>query len=113
MLEPVYNFQEQLTRRTKDQHRQRQAFETAGPGGQTLRAILESSYYPKVFFDARNDSDALNSHFEIGLRGVVDLQLLEFTSRPQRGRLHQKRQEGKLLIPALQLLASGSPLLDS
>ena len=40
---------------------QRQAFDTARLGGQTLSAILESSDYPKVFFEVRNDSGALNS----------------------------------------------------
>jgi exonuclease 3'-5' domain-containing protein 1 len=66
---------------------QRDAFDvSAGPGGQTLRTILESKDYPKVFFDVRNDSDALFSHFQISLQGVIDLQLLEFASRPVQGR---------------------------
>jgi exonuclease 3'-5' domain-containing protein 1 len=66
---------------------QNDAFDvSAGPGGQTLRTILEPKGYPKVFFDVRNDSDALFSHFQISLLGVIDLQLLEFASRPVQGR---------------------------
>jgi exonuclease 3'-5' domain-containing protein 1 len=63
-----------------------QAFETPGTGGMTLKAILESAQFSKVFFDPRNDSDALYSHFHISLDGVVDLQLLEFATRRVRGR---------------------------
>jgi exonuclease 3'-5' domain-containing protein 1 len=65
---------------------QREAFDTAGPGDQSLRTILESKDYAMVFFDVRNDSDVLHSHFQINLRGVIDLQLLEYASRPRRGR---------------------------
>ncbi|ETN43949.1 uncharacterized protein HMPREF1541_11080 [Cyphellophora europaea CBS 101466] len=65
---------------------QSRAFDTAAAGGLTWRSILESEEHPKVFFDVRNDSDALYSHFSIALRGVVDLQLLEFATRPGRGR---------------------------
>ncbi|KAH2126105.1 hypothetical protein KXV35_007246 [Aspergillus fumigatus] len=47
---------------------------------------MESSAVPKVFFDVRNDSDALYSHFGVGLNGVHDLQLMELaTRRPPRG----------------------------
>ena len=65
---------------------QREAFETPGPGGETLRSLLESTQHPKVFFDLRRDSDALYSHFGIKLHCVVDLQLVEFATRPMRGR---------------------------
>ena len=41
---------------------------------------------PKVFFDVRNDSDALYAHFGVRLRGVQDLQLMEAAARPRRGR---------------------------
>ena len=62
-----------------------QAFETQSPsGGPTLKNILESDKYPKVFFDVRNDSDALYSHYGIDLQCVVDVQLLEFASRPRK-----------------------------
>jgi exonuclease 3'-5' domain-containing protein 1 len=35
------------------------AFSTSGAGGETLKGIQESEFIPKVFFDVRNDSDAL------------------------------------------------------
>lgn len=65
---------------------QHAAFTTASRDGQTLQSILESAKHPKVFFDVRSDSDALHYHFEIGLQGVIDLQLLEFATRPVRGK---------------------------
>jgi exonuclease 3'-5' domain-containing protein 1 len=34
-----------------------------------------------VFFDVRNDSDALYAHYDIRLRGVEDVQLMENASR--------------------------------
>lgn len=58
------------------------AFDTVTKDGQSLKAILESTDYAKVFFDVRNDSDALYSHFDVHLGGVIDLQLLEFATRP-------------------------------
>jgi exonuclease 3'-5' domain-containing protein 1 len=47
-----------------------------------LKCILESSKITKIFFDVRNDSDALFSHFGITLKGVYDIQLMENASRP-------------------------------
>ncbi|KAL2181542.1 ribonuclease H-like domain-containing protein [Thermothelomyces heterothallicus CBS 202.75] len=65
----------------------RTAFCTPGPAytasaGRTLRDLLEDGAVPKVFFDVRNDSDALYSHFGVRLEGVVDLQLMELATRP-------------------------------
>ena len=57
------------------------AFDTANTSGVTFRSILESNQIPKVFFDVRNDSDALNAHFHVRLRGVRDVQLMEAASR--------------------------------
>ncbi|KAK0612665.1 ribonuclease H-like domain-containing protein [Bombardia bombarda] len=57
------------------------AFSTQGANGRTLREILESDATPKVFFDIRNDSDALYSHFHIKLAGIQDLQLMELATR--------------------------------
>jgi exonuclease 3'-5' domain-containing protein 1 len=66
-----------------DVHLLRQdAFETPCARGNTWKEILESDSYAKVFFDVRNDSDALFSHYGVKLRGVIDLQLLEFVTRP-------------------------------
>jgi exonuclease 3'-5' domain-containing protein 1 len=58
-----------------------QAFRTAGAKGKTLQDILQDENIPKVFFDARNDSDALFAHFGIALQGVEDIQLMESAAR--------------------------------
>lgn len=63
------------------------AFETAIEGdinGATLKHVLESPTIPKVFFDVRNDSDALYAHFNVHLQGVEDVQLMENASRDPR-----------------------------
>jgi exonuclease 3'-5' domain-containing protein 1 len=56
-------------------------FSTPSTKGVTLKRILESEAIPKVFFDVRNDSDALFSHYAVSLCGVYDLQLMELASR--------------------------------
>ncbi|THW66475.1 hypothetical protein D6D20_01269 [Aureobasidium pullulans] len=65
---------------------QRLAFETKSTTGTTFKDILESDRYPKIFFDLRNDSDALYSHFGIRLQSVIDIQMLEFGTRIVPGR---------------------------
>ena len=67
------------------------AFSTPSPtqAQTTFKSILQDASIPKVFFDVRNDSDALHSHFQISLAGIIDLQLLELGSRA--GGLDQKR----------------------
>jgi exonuclease 3'-5' domain-containing protein 1 len=57
-------------------------FTTPSPSGQTLKTVLESPTIKKVFFDLRNDSDALFSHFSIALAVLEDVQLMENASRP-------------------------------
>ncbi|KAL8928724.1 MAG: hypothetical protein Q9172_000787 [Xanthocarpia lactea] len=57
------------------------AFFTPSKTGSTLKTILESNEIPKVFFDVRNDADALHAHFGIELQGVCDLQLMEVATR--------------------------------
>lgn len=57
------------------------AFNTATADGTTLKSILESSEIIKVFFDLRNDSDALHHHFGVRLSGVEDIQLMENAAR--------------------------------
>jgi exonuclease 3'-5' domain-containing protein 1 len=54
------------------------AFDTVGTTENTLRDLLESERYVKIFLDVRNDSDALFSHFRVNLNGVIDLQLIEY-----------------------------------
>ena len=58
-----------------------EAFSTYNGSGTNLRSILESALVPKVFFDVRNDSDALFAHFQISLQGIQDIQLLENATR--------------------------------
>lgn len=60
---------------------QEKAFCTSNSSGTNLRSILESAQVPKVFFDVRNDSDALFAHFNISMQGVHDVQLLEVATR--------------------------------
>jgi exonuclease 3'-5' domain-containing protein 1 len=48
----------------------------------TLKTILESPTIPIAFYDVRNDSDALYSHFSISLQCVHDIQLMENAARP-------------------------------
>jgi exonuclease 3'-5' domain-containing protein 1 len=59
----------------------KQAFQIAGSDQQTLRSILESQEILKVFFDIRNDSDALFGLFGIRVGGIEDVQLMELASR--------------------------------
>ncbi|KAM0541752.1 hypothetical protein ACHAPJ_013109 [Fusarium lateritium] len=56
-------------------------FSTPGSNGRTLKQILESATIPKVFFDVRNDSDALYGNYQIDLAGIHDLQLMELATR--------------------------------
>lgn len=59
------------------------AFSTPGltDSGRNLKGILEDATIPKVFFDVRNDSDALYALYQINLSGIHDLQLMELASR--------------------------------
>lgn len=58
-----------------------QAFNTIGSKNKSLKDILQDEKIPKVFFDVRNDSDALFAHFGVELRGVADIQLMESAAR--------------------------------
>lgn len=57
------------------------AFDTESPDGHTLKDILESEHIIKVFFDIRNDSDALFALHGVRVDGIHDLQLMELASR--------------------------------
>ncbi|KAF2015456.1 hypothetical protein BU24DRAFT_480222 [Aaosphaeria arxii CBS 175.79] len=59
----------------------KQAFETTVAKGSTLKGILEDKRFTKVFFDVRNDSDALFSHFGVVLERIEDVQLMESATR--------------------------------
>ncbi|KAJ4125308.1 hypothetical protein NW768_008924 [Fusarium equiseti] len=56
-------------------------FSTEGKDRRTLKHVLEDNTIVKVFFDVRNDSDALYAHFKIDLAGIHDLQLMEVATR--------------------------------
>ena len=60
---------------------QHNAFDTVGSSGCTLRAVLESDNIIKIFFDIRNDSDALFSLYGVRVGGIEDLQLMELASQ--------------------------------
>lgn len=60
---------------------QEKAFYTSNTSGTNLQSILESALVPKVFFDVRNDADALFAHFQISMQGIYDVQLLEVATR--------------------------------
>lgn len=57
------------------------AFNTSGVQQKTLKDILQDKMIPKVFFDVRNDSDALFAHYGVALQGVQDVQLMESATR--------------------------------
>ncbi|KAJ5995438.1 hypothetical protein N7481_002415 [Penicillium waksmanii] len=60
---------------------QEKASSTPDSRGTTLKKVLESNEFKKVFFDVRNDSDALFAHYGIHLAGIQDLQLMELVTR--------------------------------
>ena len=62
------------------------AFDLTADNGISIRSVLESNTTFKVFFDIRNDSDALHAHFGIHIAGVIDLQVIEYATRQPRGR---------------------------
>lgn len=57
------------------------AFVVSNPACKNLKEIIESSDIQKVFFDVRNDSDALYSLFQVCLAGAQDPQLMELATR--------------------------------
>jgi exonuclease 3'-5' domain-containing protein 1 len=56
-------------------------FRTPGTKGKTLKDILQDKQILKIFFDVRNDSDALYAHFDVSLQGIEDVQLMESATR--------------------------------
>ncbi|OQU95797.1 hypothetical protein CLAIMM_01965 [Cladophialophora immunda] len=54
--------------------------------GISLRTLLESSSIQKIFFDVRNDADALFSLYNVLVEGVVDLQMMEYFQNGRSGR---------------------------
>jgi exonuclease 3'-5' domain-containing protein 1 len=59
-----------------------QAFDTAGSTTEkTLKDFLQDASVSKVFFDIRNDSDAVFAHYDVALQGTEDVQLMESVTR--------------------------------
>jgi exonuclease 3'-5' domain-containing protein 1 len=56
-------------------------FDKTGPTGLSLRHVLEDPDIPKLYFDVRNDSDAVFAFFKVRLQGVIDLQIMEIACR--------------------------------
>jgi len=63
----------------------RKAFTMQTLQGTCMKAILEEQNIRKVWFDPRNDVDALYHQFDIMPRGIFDLQLAEVAVRRSRG----------------------------
>lgn len=72
----------------------------------SLRAIFESPTIPKVLFDCRGAISTLRQRYEIELRGVEDIQLMEGAGRrpPQAQQLHFHRN--RVGAPGLRELRS-------
>ena len=64
-----------------------EAFNTTDAEGRSVKSILEYDNIIKVFFDVRNDSDALFSHYDVRVAGIEDIQLMELASRTSSKRL--------------------------
>ena len=81
-----------------------QAFNTTGAKEKTLKDILQDEKIPKVFFDVRNDSDALFAHFGVQLQGVEDVQLMESATR-------KTTQSRRLLSGLAKCMEINTPML--
>mmetsp|Transcript_81431 Transcript_81431/g.226823 ORF Transcript_81431/g.226823 Transcript_81431/m.226823 type:complete len:500 (-) Transcript_81431:127-1626(-) len=61
------------------------AFSIETPRGTSMKGLLETEHIRKVWFDPRNDIDALWHQFGVMPRGIFDLQLAEVADRRNRG----------------------------
>ena len=81
-----------------------QAFNTTGDKEKTtLKDILQHKMIPKVFFDVRNDLDALFAHFGVQLHGVEDVQLMGSATR-------KTTQSWRLLSGLAKCIEKNAPL---
>jgi ribonuclease D len=60
------------------------AFQVTSPKGTSIHSILEDTQVRKIWFDPRNDVDALAHQFSIRPQGIFDLQLAEVAERRMR-----------------------------
>ncbi|TFK38245.1 ribonuclease H-like domain-containing protein [Crucibulum laeve] len=67
------------------------AFDTVNAEGRSLRGVLEDKDIKKIFYDVRNDSDALYHHYSIHIKNPYDLQILELAVR------HHSRRQTRFL----------------
>lgn len=63
----------------------RRCFSVATQRGTSFKTLIEDDSYTKVWFDPRNDVDALYHQFGVFPRGIFDLQLAEVADRRARG----------------------------
>merc|ERR1719178_180788 len=63
----------------------KRAFTMETPRGTSMKMLLEASTIRKVWFDPRNDVDALYHQFEILPKGIFDLQVAEVAGRRKKG----------------------------
>lgn len=63
----------------------RRAFVMETVNGTSMKSLLESESVRKVWFDPRNDVDALYHQFGIMPKGIFDVQLAEVADRRNRG----------------------------
>jgi len=63
----------------------RRVFTLTAPQGTCMKGLLEEPSIRKIWFDPRNDVDALYHQFGIIPRGIFDLQLAEVADRRNRG----------------------------
>lgn len=63
----------------------KRAFSLHTQAGTSMKGLLENERVLKVWFDPRNDIDALFHQFDIFPRGIFDLQLAEVAVRRSRG----------------------------
>merc|ERR1719189_2693749 len=63
----------------------KRAFTMETPGRTSMKMLLEAQAVRKVWFDPRNDVDALYHQFGILPQGIFDLQLAEVADRRNRG----------------------------
>ncbi|TEB27995.1 hypothetical protein FA13DRAFT_825377 [Coprinellus micaceus] len=70
-----------------------EAFTHPNSEGVTVKHILESSAYKKLFYDVRRDADALYNLYAIDMSNVLDVQLTELAVR-KSNRLHSRHLNG-------------------
>merc|ERR1711964_139121 len=63
----------------------KEAFTMTNKNGMSVKSILEDEGIRKIWFDPRNDVDALYHQFGVESRGIFDLQLAEVAERRSRG----------------------------